>query len=456
MAGVVVVAVLGGCGVAAPGRTVEPPDTTLLDSTTSSTVVAPPPTSTTVVPEPVVESLPGEAQPAQPAIWPSAEVVFADPIEAAADFNSTIGGSSPAAVGEFRAYRDGVGEIPIYRLDEDGQATPMSRSTLIMARLEPTGGWFVIEARGGDAWIFFPQRGAVVAGGSVEVHGGADGPEPKVSYEAFLAGDRAVRYDAGDAVVVSLDDPPMERYSATVDLGAAPAGTTAVVWVESDDGTGSGDFSAVPVVVSDPLSVVLPGTVQLAQPAIWPAPNVVFADPVDVAVEFISRFVDSSPAAVGEFEPLGEGVGEIAIHGFDELVVIVDTRNERSRLTVRQLAPTNGWYIVAARSDRATITSPPAGAVVFAGPVKLVGEASGHEGNMNYLAALAGDWGVRYDEGYTQVGLYDPLPYRVTMDLSAAPAGSTAFLMVISDSGIGQGGFSAVPVLVLDQLPATR
>ena len=58
--------------------------------------------------------------------------------------------------------------------------------------------------------------------------------------------------------------------------------------------------------------------------------------------------------------------------------------------------------------------------------------------------------------GDTTVGYFDGLlPYRMTIDLGNVPSGSTAVIHVESDSGIGQGGFSAIPVVVVDQIPAT-
>jgi hypothetical protein len=94
--------------------------------------------------------------------------------------------------------------------------------------------------------------------------------------------------------------------------------------------------------------------------------------------------------------------------------------------------------------------------VVVAGPLEVSGEGKGFEANMFYLVHPPGDTTARYDTGYTTVGYLDGLvPYRITIDLGDVPSGSTAVIHVESDSGIGQGGFSAIPVVVVDQIPAT-
>jgi hypothetical protein len=203
------------------------------------------------------------------------------------------------------------------------------------------------------------------------------------------------------------------------------------------------------VVASREVSSTQLGGTQLEQPAIWPAAEVVFADPVDAAADFMG----GDHTALGEFEMHGERIGEIVVHRLDEDDQV--TTLDRSRLLMRQLAPTNGWYVISALSPEASISHPQAGALVAAGPVEISGEARGYEANMIYAAFLPGDSAVRYDMGHTTVGFYDPEPYAVAVDLSAVPAGTTVVLRVQADDGIGQGGFSAVPVVVLDEIPAT-
>jgi hypothetical protein len=190
--------------------------------------------------------------------------------------------------------------------------------------------------------------------------------------------------------------------------------------------------------------------VELEQPAVWPAADVVFSDPVDAA----AGFVGDDSVALGDFEAQGDDAGEIVLYRRDEIGA--PTTLERSRLLLRRLDPTEGWYVVEARGTEASITTPEAGGSVVAGLVSITGEASGFEANMNYVAYLAGDEQVRYDSGFSQVGSFEAIPYAVSVDLSAVPSGTTVVLQVEADSGIGQGGFSAIPVVVRSRIPETR
>ena len=108
------------------------------------------------------------------------------------------------------------------------------------------------------------------------------------------------------------------------------------------------------------------------QPAIWPRADVVFATPEEAARDFVTSALGVAPV-LGEFEQGDAHSGEIEVfspgEGANPRAV------SRGRLLLRQLGPDNGWFIIAAVNDNASITAPASMAEVVAGPLTVAGVA---------------------------------------------------------------------------------
>jgi hypothetical protein len=184
---------------------------------------------------------------AQPAIWPAAEVVFATPEEAAADFVQTVLGVPPV-LGAYRAGDARSGEIEVF---SPGELTPASRGLLLLRQLGPNDGWFVIGAANPDATISTPDTYAEVAAGALTVEGVARGYETTVVVTAFLAGDDDAVVDEVVTAGGAFETP--EPYSVTIDLTTASPGDVVALLVRGDTGleTDPGVFGAILVVIAD-------------------------------------------------------------------------------------------------------------------------------------------------------------------------------------------------------------
>jgi hypothetical protein len=133
----------------------------------------------------------------------------------------------------------------------------------------------------------------------------------------------------------------------------------------------------------------------------------------------------------------GEGNGEMAI--------------VRSRLLLRQLGPDDGWFVLAAVNENASITAPDPMAEVAAGALTVEGSARGFEANVVVTAFVAGDAEAQLDEQITQGGaLETPEPFTVAVDLSGASPGEVVTLLVRGGTGLetDPGEFSAIPVVI--------
>lgn len=188
----------------------------------------------------------------QPAIWPSADVVFATPEEVAADFVRTVllNGEEPT-LGEFRRGDARSGEMPVISPGDGPGAAQLERGVLFLRQLGPDDGWFVIGAASDGATITRPSTGDVVAAGPLTVEGEARGFEGTVVVSAFPAGDAATMLDLQVARGGAFADN--EPYSATIDLANAMPAEVVAVLVQGDTGleTDPGTFAAIPVVVED-------------------------------------------------------------------------------------------------------------------------------------------------------------------------------------------------------------
>lgn len=189
------------------------------------------------------------------------------------------------------------------------------------------------------------------------------------------------------------------------------------------------------------------GVVELAQPAIWPAPDVVFETPELAAADFVTHVLGVQPV-LGTFQQGDSRSGEIEVFSPGEGD---GTRVPRGTLLLRQLGPGNGWFVVSAANDVASITSPESMAVVPARPLTVEGVARGFEANVVVSAFLAGDANAVLDSVITNGGAAETAePYTAIIDLSAAAPGDVVALIVRGGAGLetDPGEFGAIPVVI--------
>lgn len=182
----------------------------------------------------------------------------------------------------------------------------------------------------------------------------------------------------------------------------------------------------------------------LEQPALWPAPEVVFTTPEDAAADFV-RSVFSVEPMLGPYAAGDARSGEIEVFTPGEGRPL-----SRGLLLVRMLGPADGWFVIGAANDLVTITSPEVNAVVPAGLLTVEGIAEGFEGTVILTAFRAGRADAVLDEVVTQGGSTSPEPYRATIDLSEAAPGEVIALVVRAGTGLDQdpGEFTAIPLVI--------
>lgn len=200
----------------------------------------------------------------------------------------------------------------------------------------------------------------------------------------------------------------------------------------------------------------------LDQPAIWPAADVVFATPEEAAADFVSAvLISEGDPALGEFQQGDARSGEIAVLFAGETGDL-DPPLEMGVLLLRQIGPTDGWYVIAAASDGAVIDTPSALEEVPAGTVTVSGEGRGFEGTLAVSAFPPGDAAARFDLQIGAGGAFDDLePYSVELDLSGAADGEVVVILVHGDSGLGNdpSTFAAIPIVIASApgtLPPTK
>ncbi len=204
----------------------------------------------------------------------------------------------------------------------------------------------------------------------------------------------------------------------------------------------------------------------LDQPAIWPAADVVFATPEEAAADFVaSVLISEGDPVLGEFQQADARSGEIAVLFAGE-TGDTDPPLEQGLLLLRQIGPTDGWYVIAATSDGAMIDTPSALDQVPAGVVTVSGEGRGFEGTLVVSAFPPGDDTATFDEEIGAGGaLTDLEPYSVDLDLSDAVRGDVVVILVRGDSGLGNdpSTFAAIPVVIASSpttpsatIPATK
>jgi hypothetical protein len=188
----------------------------------------------------------------------------------------------------------------------------------------------------------------------------------------------------------------------------------------------------------------------LGQPAIWPADDVVFTDPREAAEDFVFQVL-GVPPAVGEFEQGDVRSGEIDVfslgEGPDAEPVV------RGRLLLRQLGESDGWFVIGAVNEFASIDVPAPNAEVPAGEVTVEGVARGFEATVIVTAFRAGDAEDVLDQQLTMGGAFEtPEPFSVELDLSGASPGEVVAILVRGGVGLetDPGEFGAIAVVMAD------
>ena len=256
--------------------------------------------------------------------------------------------------------------------------------------------------------------------------------------------------------------------------GADPTGTSdpsdetvtlPAVDERADEIGGRPDVSAVPNGARPTGGVAAPALEfqALEQPAIWPAADVVFATPEEAAADFVSSLlIGEGDPLLGEFQAGDARSGEIAVLFAGETGDL-DPPQEKGVLLLRQIGPTDGWYVIAATSDGVVIDTPSASQEVPAGVLTVAGEGRGFEGTLVVSAFPPGDDAAQLD---LQIGaggaMADLEPFSVELDLSGAAAGEVVTVLVQGDTGLGNdpSTFAAIPIVIAsatpDTIPATR
>ena len=197
----------------------------------------------------------------------------------------------------------------------------------------------------------------------------------------------------------------------------------------------------------EPVAPTTTGPMQLEQPAIWPAADVVFDTPEAAAADFLAKVFGDGPV-LGEFASGDQRSGEIEVFASVDGAAI---STPRSVLALRMLGPSDGWFVIAAMSDLATITVPGAMSVVAAGPITVEGVAHGFEANVVVSAFVAGRPDTEFGKQVTMAGNFGvALPYSVSFDLSGASAGDVMVLLVRGGAGLetDPGDFGAIAVVI--------
>jgi hypothetical protein len=213
---------------------------TSTSTSSAPTTIAP---TTSVVPAPTT-TLPG---PTTIALWPAATVVLATPEEAAAGFVD-VAFAGLAILGPFQSGDQDSGEIQLFA-SEDG-TTPMgtARSTLLLRRLPPTNGWFVIGAVSPLASIDEPTIGATVSAGPVTIVGSGIGFEATIVIEAF---DVATGQLLDQVVTMAGTWEEPGPFEVDLDLSGSAPGDVVILLVRGSSGleVDPGDAAAIAVVV---------------------------------------------------------------------------------------------------------------------------------------------------------------------------------------------------------------
>lgn len=179
-----------------------------------------------------------------PAIWPAVGTVFATPENAARDFVQQVLEVTPN-ISAYRSVTADKGEIDVYIGENVGTPTTTVKSTLTLRRFRADGGWFVTAATNKYMSVEWPDNGAIVTRGVIEVRGAARGFEGQVSISAFLPG-KASTPLATDSVIAGSAATP-KPFKVRLDASAAPAGAVVAILVRGGRGLEQdpGEFTAI-------------------------------------------------------------------------------------------------------------------------------------------------------------------------------------------------------------------
>ena len=209
-----------------------------------------------------------------------------------------------------------------------------------------------------------------------------------------------------------------------------------------------------PSTTDAPLTVEPPEQVALEQASIWPGADIVFDTPQDAASDFVRSVLGVEPV-LGEFRELDSRSGEIEVRSNADAPP--GTTFPRALLQLRQLRPTDGWYVISANSGGASISLPTAGAEVPSGPLTVEGEGRGFESTLNVVAFVAGPGYSDLDLVIASGGAFEQNePFSATVDLSQASPGDVVTILVRGDTGLSEdpGEFAAIPVVIAPQTTA--
>lgn len=227
--------------------------------------------------------------------------------------------------------------------------------------------------------------------------------------------------------------------------------SVAVVALLSACGDGeeaTGGSTSTTTATTAPESTTTTAMAGLEQPAIWPAADVVFATPEAVAEDFVTQVL-GVPPVLGDFQQGDARSGEMDVFSPGE--GDAGTAVVRGRLLLRQLGADDGWFVIGAVNENASITTPESAAEVPAGPLAVEGVARGFEANVVVTAFVAGDVAAQLDQVITMGGAFEtPEPFSATLDLTGAAPGDMVTLLVRGGVGLetDPGEFGAIPVMI--------
>ena len=266
---------------------------------------------------------------------------------------------------------------------------------------------------------------------------------------------------AAIAVVTACGDP-----SPSIGSGPTMRSSDTLPAAESEmspalDGmSATPSLSDAPTVEAGPVAAnpVPAQTVELDQPVIWPAPDVVFDTPEQAAASFVSDVLGVEPV-LGDFMGGDSRSGEIQVFSPGDGGGDPADRVERGLLGLRIIGPNDGWFVIAANSQGVQIETPETLDRIPAGPLVVSGRGRGFEGTLVVSAFRSGDAGDVLDQVITSGGAFESLePFSATLDLSDGAPGDVVALLVRGDTGLegDPGEFASMPVVIDDPLPETR
>lgn len=212
----------------------------------------------------------------------------------------------------------------------------------------------------------------------------------------------------------------------------------------------STDLTMSTISAFPPDSIAPPTTevIELEQIVAWPSASEVYTSPRSVVEDFLTRVL-GVPPAIGDFMAGDARSGEI------EVFSPGDVETPRAILLLRQLGPSNGWFIIGSINDSAVITNPLYGADVSlddASALVVEGMAEGFEASLTVYAYVAGRNEI-IDQETTMGGNFGvPGPFQVTLDLSGVEPGDTVMLLVRGGVGLetDPGEFGILPIRIVE------